>query len=91
MPGFGLERPAEMGFQGVYRLTSDGTLHCEANDFDQPNGLCLSPDEGTLYVNDTTRAHIRAFDVDADGALAAGASSRPALAPVTMTRASSTA
>lgn len=72
MPVFGLERPAEMGFQGVYRLTSDGALHCEANDFDQPNGLCLSPDERTLYVNDTTRAHIRAFAVAADGSLSGG-------------------
>lgn len=72
MPGFGLERPTELGFQGVYRLTSDGTLHCEANDFDQPNGLCLAPGERTLYVNDTTRAHIRAFDVAADGSLSAG-------------------
>ena len=50
----------------------DGTLHCEADDFDQPNGLCLSPDERTLYVNDTTRAHIRAFDIAADGSLSGG-------------------
>ena len=72
MPVFGLERPTELGFQGVYRLTRDGTLHCEANDFDQPNGLCLTPDERTLYVNDTTRAHIRAFDVAVDGSLSGG-------------------
>lgn len=69
MPVFGVERPVEMGFQGVYRLTRDGTLHCEADDFDQPNGLCFAPGERTLYVNDTTRAHIRAFDVAADGRL----------------------
>ena len=72
MPGFGLERPVELSFQGVYRLATDGTLHCEADDFDQPNGLCLSPDERTLYVNDTTRAHIRAFDIAADGSLSGG-------------------
>ena len=69
MPVFGLERPVELGFQGVYRVAPDGTLHCEADDFDQPNGLCLSPDERILYVNDTTRAHIRAFDVAPDGSL----------------------
>ena len=28
-----------------------------------PNGLCFSPDEKILYVNDTRIAHIRAFDV----------------------------
>ena len=72
MPVFGVERPTEMGFQGLYRLTSDGTLHCEADDFDQPNGLCFAPGERTLYVNDTTRAHIRAFDVAADGTLSGG-------------------
>lgn len=72
MPGFGLERPVELGFQGVYRIDGEGRLHCAANDFDQPNGLCFSPDERILYVNDTTRAHIRAFDVAADGSLSHG-------------------
>ena len=53
MPVFGLERKQDLDFQGVYRVAPDGTLHCEANDFDQPNGLCFSPDERILYVNDT--------------------------------------
>jgi gluconolactonase len=69
MPVFGLERPQELEFQGVYRIASGRGLHCEANDFSQPNGLCLSPDEETLYVNDTTRAHIRAFAVASNGSL----------------------
>jgi gluconolactonase len=69
MPVFGLERKQELDFQGVYRVARDGGLHREADDFDQPNGLCFSPDERILYVNDTTRAHIRAFDVAADGSL----------------------
>jgi gluconolactonase len=69
MPVFGLERKPDLDFRGVYRVSRDGRLHNEANDFDQPNGLCFSPDEKILYVNDTTRAHIRAFDVAADGAL----------------------
>jgi gluconolactonase len=69
MPVFGLERKQDLDVQGVYRVTPDGQLHQEAADFDQPNGLCFAPDEKTLYVNDTTRAHIRAFDVAPDGAL----------------------
>lgn len=69
MPVFGLERPQELDCQGVYRVATDGTLSREADDFDQPNGLCLSPDERVLYVNDSTRAHIRAFDVARDGSL----------------------
>jgi gluconolactonase len=69
MPVFGLERKQELDFQGVYRLGREGTLHREADDFSQPNGLCFSPDERILYVNDSTRAHIRAFDVAPDGRL----------------------
>jgi gluconolactonase len=71
MPVFGLERKQELDFQAVYRMSRDGALYREAPDFDQPNGLCFSPDEKTLYVNDTTRAHIRAFDVAPDGSLSA--------------------
>jgi gluconolactonase len=69
MPVFGLERKQDLDFQGVFRISTDGKLHREANDFTQPNGLCFSPDEKVLYVNDTERAHIRAFDVAAGGAL----------------------
>ncbi len=72
MPVFGLERERELGFQALFRIDAGGTLHCEADDFDQPNGLCFSSDESLLYVNDTTRAHIRVFDVGADGALSNG-------------------
>lgn len=37
--------------------------------FSQPNGLCFSPDETRLYINDTEQANIRVYDV-ADGKLA---------------------
>ena len=64
MPGFGLEREQELDFQGVYRLPpGGGELQLLADDFLQPNGLCFSPDESLLYVNDTVHAHIRVFDV----------------------------
>ena len=72
MPVFGLERERELGFQAIFRIAPDGAIHCEVDDFDQPNGLCFSPDESILYVNDTTRAHIRVFDVGADGSLSNG-------------------
>lgn len=68
----GIIRDQEMGFQGVYRLDPDGTLHLVADDFDQPNGLCLSQDETRLFINDSPRGHIRVFDVDSDGALSGG-------------------
>ena len=66
MPVFGLPREQELDFQGVYRLPpGGGELQLLVDDFAQPNGLCFSPDESLLYVNDTVRAHIRVFDVGA--------------------------
>jgi gluconolactonase len=64
---FGIERPRELDFQGVFRLGPAGELDLVVDDFDVPNGLCLSPDESLLYVNDTNRAHIRVLDVLPDG------------------------
>ena len=73
MPGFGLEREQELDFQGVYRIPADGgELQLLVDDFAQPNGLCFSPDESLLYVNDTDRAHIRVFDVGPDHTLSNG-------------------
>jgi gluconolactonase len=73
MPGFGLERPQDLDFQGVYRLPADGgDLQLLIDDFEQPNGLCFTPDESQLYINDTVRAHIRVFDVGPGHALSNG-------------------
>jgi gluconolactonase len=75
MPGFGLERERELGFQGVYRIPPGGgelELVVAEDEFEMPNGLCFSPDESVLYINDTPRAHIKVFDVDADGTLGNG-------------------
>ena len=43
-----------------------------ADEFDRPNGLAFSPDEGILYIDDTTRRQVRAFDVARDGSLSNG-------------------
>jgi gluconolactonase len=72
-PKYGVPRPQELDFQGVYRLDpTSKTLILLADDFDKPNGLCFSADEASLYVNDTNRAHIRVFAVLPDGTLANG-------------------
>jgi gluconolactonase len=74
MPYYGVERTAELDFRGVYRVGADGSgLTLLADDFAQPNGLCFSRDETRLFVNDTERGHIRAFEVGADGLLSGGA------------------
>ena len=70
---FGVEGESELDFQGVYRLSADGQeLTLLIDDFDRPNGLCFSPDESILYINDTNRMHIRAFDVQSNGTIANG-------------------
>ena len=74
-PPYGLANRTEgkeLPFQAVYRIDPDGALHRLVDDFDRPNGLAFSPDERTLYVDDTARRHIRAFDVSADGDLTNG-------------------
>jgi gluconolactonase len=61
----------DLTFSGVYRLSPDlGTKTLLVGDFVLPNGLAFSPDESVLYVNDTRRRHIRAFDLLPSGALA---------------------
>ena len=72
MDVFGIEREQELDFQGVYRIPAGGgelELAVAEDDFELPNGLCFSPDESLLYINDTPRV-IRVFDVAADGTLA---------------------
>lgn len=69
----GIPRDSELGFTGVYRVhPTTKTLTLLVDDFAKPNGLCFSSDEKQLYINDTTRFHIRVFDVQDDGTLANG-------------------
>ena len=75
MPVYGVERPRQLGFQGVYRVPAVGgapELLVDRYLFEQPNGLCFSPAEDRLYVNDTVQHLIRVFDVLPDGRLGAG-------------------
>lgn len=69
--GYGVPRPQELDFQGVYRLDPDDlSLTLLADDFSKPNGLCFSLDEKRLFINDSDHNHIRVFDVQEDGTLA---------------------
>ena len=61
----------------VYRFdptNGNGTVTAVATDFTNPNGLCFSPDESLLYIadSDTSKHHIRVFDVLPDNTLANG-------------------
>ncbi len=69
----GIPRQPQLGFNGVYRLDPEGGgLTLLSRDFNRPNGLCFSPDESFLYINDTPESRIRVFDVSADGLLSNG-------------------
>lgn len=72
----------DLDFSGVYRVSADlGSINLLVRDYVLPNGLCFSPDESILYVNDSqglhvapsifsSVGHIDAFDVRASGMLA---------------------
>jgi gluconolactonase len=61
----------DMDYAGVYRVSADlGTITLLVKDFIVPNGLAFSPDESILYINDSRRGHIRAFEMQPTGALA---------------------
>jgi gluconolactonase len=75
LPGFGIERKTELSYRGVYRVPSKGgpaELVVNSKEFDGPNGLCFSPDESLLYVNDTSFGRIKVYDVRPDGSLVNG-------------------
>jgi gluconolactonase len=69
----GLMLEQEIDFFGVYRLpaNSDEPILL-IDDFERPNGLAITANEKTLYVDDTARKHIRAFDVQQDGSISNG-------------------
>jgi len=75
MPHYGVERPRQLGWQGVFRMKpghrpgDEPELMVDRFTFTQPNGLCFSPDETQLYVNDTEQANIRVYDLGPGGKL----------------------
>ena len=78
-PPYGLPpgQARELDFQGVFRVDPAGTLHLESKEFNRPNGVALSPDEKTLYVDDTADGLVRKFPVHPDGSLGPSSSFVP--------------
>jgi gluconolactonase len=78
-PPYGLEKnmddPAkELPYQGVYRVTPDGTVTLLTKELERPNGITLSPDERTLYVANShgPRPIWMAYPVLEDGTIGEG-------------------
>ena len=53
----------------VYYITPAGKTIRVADGIERPNGVQLSPDEKTLYVNNTNGEYLLAFDIQPDGTL----------------------
>ncbi len=69
LPG-GMDDPVkELGFQGVYSVTTNGEVQLLTDELTRPNGLALSPDEKTLYVanSDPENAIWMAYTLDEKG------------------------
>lgn len=65
-PTWGMRpRTQEQEYRGVYRFDpATGTVTAVVTDFEQPNGICFSPDHQTLYIAETGKKPlIRAFRV----------------------------
>jgi gluconolactonase len=61
----------DLQYSGVYRVTGDlGTRSLLTETFVGPNGIAFTPDERVLYINDSRRRHIRAFELLPNGMLA---------------------
>ena len=53
----------------LWRITRDGKTHREAADMGTSNGVEVSPDGRTLYINESVQRNIWQFDITADGSL----------------------
>ncbi len=61
----------ELSFKGIYRLSPSGRLQVIDSTFDKPNGICFSPDESRLYVNESAQHKIYVWDVVNDSTFTA--------------------
>jgi gluconolactonase len=67
-PAFGEQQDsAELGFNGVFRVSPRGELTAIARWKTRPNGIALSDDGRTLFVADSDTQTIHAFTLDKDG------------------------
>ena len=53
--------------KSVYYVSPTGNVIKIADNINRPNGILLSPDERTLYVNDSAGEYLLAYDIQPDG------------------------
>lgn len=59
----------ELTFCGIYRISPGGDVELLDSTLQEPNGICFSPDETKLYVNDSGRRIIYVWDVVDDSTI----------------------
>ena len=59
----------ELNFNGIYRISPSGVLQLLTSSLTLPNGICFSPDESKLYVNDSQVHKIYVWDVVDDSTI----------------------
>ena len=59
----------ELNFKGIYRINAAGSFTLLDSTFDKPNGICFSPDESRLYVNESPNGKIYVWDVINDSTI----------------------
>ncbi|HQQ85407.1 MAG TPA: SMP-30/gluconolactonase/LRE family protein [Candidatus Marinimicrobia bacterium] len=59
----------ELSFNGIYRISPSGVLQLLTSSLTLPNGICFSPDESKLYVNDSQVHKIYVWDVVDDSTI----------------------
>lgn len=65
----GQPAPATPSATAVYYLDPEGQLHLLDSTVPRPNGIQLSRDEKTLYVNNTFGEYVLAYDIRKDGSV----------------------
>jgi gluconolactonase len=61
---------AELTFSGIYRISPSGNLQLLDSTLNLPNGICFSPDESKLYVNNSSQRIIYVWGVVNDSTIA---------------------
>jgi gluconolactonase len=56
----------------VYQITRQGEVRIATREVERPNGVALSPKQLTLYVADSGRQQVWAFEIAGDGSLSKG-------------------
>ena len=69
LKGFNNDELKELSYNGVYKLSYSGNLSLIIDDLSVPNGIAISNDQKTLYVNISDRNNmiIMAYDITSTG------------------------